>query len=243
MTPAGPVFTRAGVRRGLRSVAPLMPGVVMYGASFGVLSAAAGIVWPEALLFSAWVNAGGAQMAALQAWAHPLPIAALVLINLAMNSRYVLLGAALRPTFGALPARQIYPALFVLGDGNWALMLREQASGRNDAGFLFGSGLAMYLGWVVATMAGHSLGSLLARPERFAIDFVVSAFFATVTVGFYRGRRSLVPLFAGAAGAIVAQRSGAGPWTLLLGALAGSLVGLMAWSPPATPADGHDRAH
>ena len=58
-------------------------------------------------MFSGVVYAGGAQMASLGAWADPLPLFLLMLTTLAMNSRYLLLGAALRPGLGHLPAEVV----------------------------------------------------------------------------------------------------------------------------------------
>src|SRR3546814_13395692 len=92
---------------------------------------------------SAAVYSGSAQIAALQAWSSApllLPLAATILV---MNARYILYGAALRPWLGGLGAHQVYPTLYFLGDGNWALSMKEHAEGRTDAGFVFGSGAAM----------------------------------------------------------------------------------------------------
>lgn len=48
----------------------------MYGIAVGIMAGAVGLTALEAILLSAWVNAGGAQMATLQAWADPVPIVA-----------------------------------------------------------------------------------------------------------------------------------------------------------------------
>src|SRR3546814_18833891 len=78
---------------------------------------------------SAAVYSGSAQIAALQAWSSApllLPLAATILV---MNARYILYGAALRPWLGGLGAHQVYPTLYFLGDGNWALSMKEHAEG------------------------------------------------------------------------------------------------------------------
>ena len=64
-----------------------------------------------------------------------LPLFALVLTVLAMNARYILLSASLRPPFGTLPFWQIYPGLAIFGDGNWMLTMREvnEGAGRTRA--------------------------------------------------------------------------------------------------------------
>lgn len=199
----------------------------MYGMAFGVMAAATGIGLAEAMALSGWVNAGGAQMATLQAWDDPVPLLAVCLTVLAINARYLLLGAALRPWFGGLPAWQSYLSLFVLGDANWALSLREHADGRDDAAFLLGSGAVLWLVWVGATAAGYIFGQALGDPRRFGVDFMVAAFFASMAVAFVRRAGDVAPLLVGMAAAIVIERTVPGPWYILGGAMAGSLVGAL----------------
>jgi predicted branched-subunit amino acid permease len=220
-------FTPRGLRAGAIGVTPLIPTIGMYGVAFGIMAGAAGLSTLEAAFLSGWVNAGGAQMASLQAWGDPVPILAVCLTTLAMNARYLLLGATLRPWFGGLPGSRVYTSLFVLGDGNWALAMREHAQGRNDAAFLLGSGIVMWLTWVSATAIGHAFGAIMTRPERFGIDFMLAAFFAAMALDFYRAAKGLLPLVVGVATAIVVERLAAGPWYILAGALAGSLAGAL----------------
>ena len=54
-------------------------------------------------------------MAALQGLADPVSVLAVCLTTLAVNARYLLLGATLRPWFSELPGYQSYPSLFVMG--------------------------------------------------------------------------------------------------------------------------------
>jgi predicted branched-subunit amino acid permease len=199
---AGPPFTFRGVRTGAIAGLVLLPGVAMYGIAFGILADAVRLSALEAIIFSAWTA-------------------------LAMNARYFLLGAALRPWLAGLPAPHTYASLFVLGDSNWALALREYHAGRIDAGYLLGSGLVMWVTWVASTAAGHVFGQVIGRPERFGIDFMLPAFFATIAVSFVRKPRDLWPLLAGIATAVVVERLVAGPWYIIAGALVGSFAGML----------------
>lgn len=235
-----PPFTLAGARRGALAVGPLAPAVALYGAVFGVLAASKGLSALDAVLFSAVVNAGGAQFASLAAWAEPPPVLALALTTLAMNARYLLMGATLHPWMGSLPLARSLPTLFVLGDGTWALSLREREAGRTDAAFLLGGGLVLWVVWVAATAVGYQAGALVEQPRRFGLDMVLAAFFTAIAAGMLRRRGELVPFLAGAAvaiaiGAAVAAMHPPGramsatamsPWAVLGGALAGSLVGV-----------------
>jgi predicted branched-subunit amino acid permease len=220
-------FTLSGLRQGALDVGVLLPGTAMFAMAFGVMAKAAGLGVGEATLLSAWVYAGGAQMATLQAWADPVPLLAVVLTTLAMNSRYLLLGAAMRPWFGGLPASQSYPSLFVLGDANAAMALRRRADGEGDAAFVLGSGGAMWLVWVAGTAAGHGFGQVLGDPRLLGIDFMLGAFFATMAAGWLDRRGNLLPFAVGVAGAIVIDRLLGAPWSILIGAGIGALTASM----------------
>jgi len=223
-----PTFTWRGVIDGARKGILLSPGLITFGLVCGVLANAKGLSVFEIGLMSAWVYAGGAQMASLQVWADPVPVFVVVLTVLAMNVRYVLLSAALRPPFGALPWWQIYPALAIFGDGNWALTLREINNGsRPDAGFLFGSGLVMFIPWIASTVIGHLFGQVLGDPRKLGLDFMLAAFFAVFAVEFFRAARSAAPLIVAIIVAVAVEKLVPGPYYLFAGALAGSLVG--AW--------------
>jgi predicted branched-subunit amino acid permease len=223
-----PTFTWRGFLAGTRASAVLMPTIVFYGFAFGIMAASKFLSALESMLFAGLVFAGGAQMATLEAWAEPIPILAVVLTTAAMNSRYLLMGAALRPWYARLPAWQSYGSLFFMGDANWAMAVREHRGGKPDAAFMVGTGLPIWFVWVAATFAGHALGSLLGDPKLLGIDFLLPAFFAALSVTFFRmGDSAALPLLTGVATAIVAERLIPGPWYILLGALAGSiLVGL-----------------
>jgi 4-azaleucine resistance transporter AzlC len=222
-----PPFTSRGFQAGALAVWPMLPGLLMYGVTFGIMAGTVGLSALEATLFSGWIYAGGAQMASLQAWADPVPLFSVCLVTLAMNARYLLLGATLRPWLDPLPGYQVYPSLFVLGDGNWALALREHDEGRRDAAFLLGSGLAMWLTWMSSSLAGHAFGQILGEPRALGFDFMLAAYFATMIIGFMARSNDVSPLIAGVLTAIIVQRTVPGPWYILAGALAGSLIG--AW--------------
>ena len=215
-------FTRAGIESGALRILPLLPSLCVFGLAFGMLASTAKLTLAETLLFSAWVYAGSAQMATLNAWADPVPYAVVVVTTLGMNARYLLLSATLRPWLHGLPGPQVAGSLFLIGDSNWALAMKERERGLDDAGFLVGSGVMMWLGWVLSTGIGHAFGRVIASPERYGIDFMLAAFFASMAVAFVRRAANLVPFGVAALVAIAFDRLVPGPWSLAVGALAGS---------------------
>jgi predicted branched-subunit amino acid permease len=217
-------FTRAGVVAGMVAGQALAAGVLVYGLVFGVLASEAQLTAVEAFLMSGFIYSGTAQMAALQGWAHTrllLPAIATILI---MNARYVLYGAALRPWMGTLPPHVSYPSLFFLADGNWALSMQRRAAGESDAGFVLGSGLVMFVPWLIGTLAGNLLGSAIPDPARFGLDFMLVAFSAALGVSVFRGRADLRPALAALVVALLVNQFFPGGWTIVAAGLAGALV-------------------
>lgn len=220
-----PQFTAKGFRAGIADSAMLAAGSVVYGLIFGALAAQAGIDLVVAGAMSALVYAGGAQVACLQLWTAPLPIVAVLVTTLAVNARYVLLSAALRPWLARGGTARVYGSLFTLSDGGWALSIRRWQAGPVDTAYLLGTGLAQYPLWLGATLVGHVLGNRIGAPERWGLDFFVPAFFAAMAAGLWRQRRDLAPVLVAGAVAFVAVRLLPGHWGMLIGALAGSLTG------------------
>ncbi|MEW5929396.1 MAG: AzlC family ABC transporter permease [Gemmatimonadota bacterium] len=232
--PGGPqggsiVLTRPGVLLGARLGAPFVLTSLLFGVVFGMGARQAGIATGEAVLMSAAVASGTAQLVALEMWRQPLPVAAIVLTALAVNLRFVLLGAAVGPWLAGLPRRARYGSAFLLFDENWTLAMGRLRRGERDAGVLLGSGVAMYAAWVGGTLLGSALGGRLPDPERWGLDFLVTAIFLAMLATFWEGaRRSLPPWGVAAGTALLAAWLLPGGWHVLLGGLVGSVAGGLA---------------
>jgi 4-azaleucine resistance transporter AzlC len=220
-------FTSAGVRRGFLQAQPLAPGAFIYGMVFGVLASERGLAWLEALLMSVFVYSGSAQLAALQGWSNSPAIAPLVATVLLINARYVLYSASIQPWLAGATRPQALGTLFFLGDGNWALAMREYHAGYRDAGFVLGSGVAMALPWVLGTLTGHVLGHSVPNPATFGLDFMLVAFAAAIGVGVWRGKADVAPALVAVLAALLLHRWVPGGWYIVGAGLAAGLVGAM----------------
>ncbi|MES2975543.1 MAG: AzlC family ABC transporter permease [Pseudomonadota bacterium] len=220
-------FTTAGVRRGFFMAQPLAPGVLVYGLVFGVLASQRGLAWLEALLMSAMLYSGTAQLAVLQGWNRDAVILPLVITILVMNARYVLYGAAIQPWLSGVSKPRAWASLFLMGDGNWAMAMKEYEGGYRDAGFVLGSGLATFAPWVAGTIAGHLLAGSVPDPTTFGLDFMLVAFAAAIGVAVFKGRRDLFPAVAAACTAFLLHRWLPGAWYIVGAGIAGALAG--AW--------------
>ncbi len=219
------VFDRAGVIEGARQSVPVALGIFAYGLVFGVLAQQAHLSTLELLLMSGIVFAGSSQFAALGLWVAPLPVAAIVLTTLVINLRHILMGAALRSRLAHLRSWQKYLSLFVMTDESWAVTMGYFAKGGRNGAFLLGSGFMAFLAWSAATLVGQSAGSALQDPRAIGLDFAFSAVFIGLLLGFWKGRRDLLPWGVAALVAILAAWWLPGKWYIILGGIAGSIVG------------------
>jgi predicted branched-subunit amino acid permease len=217
-------FTRDGFRRGFMEGMALLPGMVGFGVVFGVLAGSVGLGVAGASAMSVFVFAGTAQLLALHSWGGSDTLIAAVVAVVAMNSRYVLFGAAMQPWMRGAPPLLSYASLFLLVDPNWATAMRERDMDRHDIAVFAGMGLACMLGWVAGTIAGSAFGQLLGDTRRLGLDFFLPAFFLSLACGFWKGRGDLLPFIVGGAVAIFFDRFVGGSWHVLGGGLAGSLT-------------------
>jgi 4-azaleucine resistance transporter AzlC len=215
-------FTAAGFREGVLAGFPVAVGVAGYGVVFGVVANRAGLSVAEAALMSATVLAGAAQLVAVELWADPIPVVAVVTTTAVVNLRYVLMGAALRPWFRHLTPAQAYSSVFFFADENWALTMATLREGDTRGAFMLGSGVVLWALWIGATAVGATAGDLVGDPSKYGLDFVVTALFLTLAAGFWEGTASLRPWLPAAGVAFAVHALVPGQWYILAGALAGA---------------------
>lgn len=219
--------TFAGMVEGARLTVPLLPGTLVFAAAVGATSAEKGLTLGQAVFMSLSVYAGASQLLGLQLWPQVFSlaaIAAIVVVTMAVNLRFLLMGASLQPWLSRGPAGPVHVGLAALTDANFVVASRYHAQGGQDAGVFIGAGLFMWVIWTLATIPGHALGHLLTDPKRFAIDMVMPLTFTAMSVGLFRLRRDRLAWPVAAGVAVVTAQLADGYWFIVTGALAGSLA-------------------
>ncbi len=218
-------LTWSGLKEGALISLPFGASSIVYGLVFGLLASDAGLRLAEAVLMSALVFSGTAQIATLHmrdASIGLLPLFATVLV---VNARYLLQGAALRPWLNGVSPLQANGTLLFIVDGSFALAMREYARGRRDVGVLLGSCLLSYSTWVIATGFGFYFGRLVSDPKRYGLDFILVAFCGTAAAMMWHGRRDVLTLLAAAVAAALTEKLVGGAWAVVAAGLAGVVVG------------------
>ncbi|MDR9440283.1 MAG: AzlC family ABC transporter permease [Halomonas sp.] len=215
---------------GFRRMAPLSLFVIVFGLAFGVAALQQGLSAFETLLMSGLVFAGAAQFATLELWGDTIPLLPLVAITLAINARHLLMGAAFYPHLRDLPSGRRYASLLLLSDANWAMAMTGKTTA-SRLGILVGGGLALWSTWMIGTGLGVTFGSGISEPDRFGLDAIMGCFLLAMLVGDKRDLGVLLPWGAAALAALAAMAWLPPHAHVIVGALAGGVVGLLL--PPA----------
>lgn len=214
---------------GFRQMVPIAVFVMVFGAAFGLAATQSGLDAAWVVLMSALVFAGAAQFAALDLWGPQVSILALVLTVFAINARHLLMGATLYPWLRHLSPNRRYGVMVLASDANWVLTMQAFSRGQPGLGLLLGGGLALWLFWVLGTWLGTQVGDVIADARRWGLDMVMGCFLLAMVVGGQKNLRMLVIWGLAACASLAAHRYLPENSHVVVGALAGGLLG-MVWT-------------
>ncbi|MBJ7521979.1 MAG: AzlC family ABC transporter permease [Solirubrobacteraceae bacterium] len=195
-TPPTPAPFRDRVLAGLRAGLPFGVASFVLAMSFPVVASEAGFSALEAIAASALIFAGSAQFTAVAVLIQGGGAGAAIVAATLMNARYLPMGIALAPSLIGGRLRRAVEGQAVV-DASWAMASR--GDGTFDRGILFGSTLALYVGWVGGTIAGAVAGDLLSDPEALGLDAIYPAFFLALLINEVRSGRARAAAALGAA--------------------------------------------
>jgi 4-azaleucine resistance transporter AzlC len=206
---------------GLGDIWPAMIAAVPIALLFGALAAGKGLSPLEVMVMSVLVFAGGAQFAAVELWATPAPIGALMFSTLLINARHILMSASLVSKLGGFSPAQRFLGLYYMADENWALAEKRARTHRLTPAYWFAMTVPFVACFVATATLGAVVGAALGDPRRFGADFVFTALFIALIAAFWKGRvTGWTAVVAGLASALTYRLAGA-PWHVPAGALCG----------------------
>lgn len=188
-------------RRAVREALGVALATSAYGISFGALAVAAGLdVWQTCVL-SLVMFTGGSQFAfvgiigAGGLAAIPAAIASAALLGV----RNVAYGIRMSPVIGAGFWRRAAAAQFTI-DESTAVSLAQRSPHARTLGFWV-TGIGIYVGWNLSTLAGALLGDVLGDVRSYGLDAAAAAAFLALLWPRLRARQ---PIVVGVAAAVVA---------------------------------------
>ncbi len=213
-------------RAGAAAIAPMLVGVVPFGLVAGAAPVAEGFDGWTAVGLSTLVFAGASQLAIVDVLSHSGSAVVAILAALTINLRMVLYSASLAPYLGHESTGRRLGAAYLLNDQVYALSVPRWAADDRAEGrlaFYLGAAVLLWVGWVAATIAGVVLGA--AVPESVPLDFAVPLVFLVLLVPVIVDRPSIVAAVTGGVVAVIAAEAGAGPLSMIVGAVAGITAG------------------
>jgi 4-azaleucine resistance transporter AzlC len=211
---------------GVRTVSPVMLGVVPFGLVAGAAAVQVGLPVSGAVALSVVVFAGASQLAALELLGQAAPAVVVVLTALVINARMVMYSASIAPHLEDEPLGWRALSAYLLTDQAYALSVTRFAE--DDVPrrwFYLGTAVPLWVVWQVCTVAGALAGASI--PDGIPLSFAVPLTFLALLVPAVEDRSTAA---AAVAGGTVATLGAGLPYNLglLAGALIGIVVGVLA---------------
>lgn len=218
-------FTPLQVWQGFAQLAPISLFVVIFGAAFGLAAIQDGLSESMVLSMSGFVFAGASQFAALELWGPQMPLFTIIVTVFAINARHLLMGATLYPWLRELKPIKRYLVMVLASDANWALAMQSFSQKKPGFGLLVGGGLALWTAWMIGTGLGIYFGNAISDPKTFGLDMAMGCFLLALVIGGQKNTRIYIIWLTAAISSILAYLYLPDNAHVLVGALAGGLVG------------------
>ncbi len=218
-------------RRGAAAGLPVLLGIVPYALVLGAQAAQKGLSAVEVPMMTGLNFAGGSEFAAIQLWTSPPHVLLIAAITFLVNSRHLLMGAALAPFIRHLPKRKAFAALFLMCDESWALGLsdprRREAAGAKpalDLRFYAGVAVPFYTAWIFFTTLGAAFGPMMGDLRPYGFDMAFPAVFLVLLAGMWKGFAAARPWLVSLVVAATVYLTVPGAWYVATGALSGLIA-------------------
>lgn len=218
---------KAEALRGMRASLPVMLGFIPFALVLGAQATQKGLSVIEVLLMTGLNFGGGSEFTAMNLWTAPPHVLLIVAMSILVNSRHLLMGAALAPYLRHLSKRRAIPALFFMCDESWAMALADaqrQSYNRLSLSYYLGVSAGLYLTWVIFAALGAALGPSIGDVKRYGFDMAFAAVFLVLLKGMWKGARACLPWLVSLVAAAATYLLVPGAWYVAAGASAGLIA-------------------
>ncbi len=222
---------RSEFRRGAIAGLPVLLGIIPYALVLGAQAAQKGLTILEVPMMTGLNFAGGSEFAAIQLWTSPPHILLIAAITFLVNSRHLLMGAALAPFIRHLSKRKAFMTLFLMCDESWALGLadakRRQVKGVNPAlslTYYMGVAIPFYLAWILFTTFGAVFGPMMGDLRPYGFDMAFPAVFLVLLASMWKGFSAARPWLVSLVVAACTYLLVPGAWYVAAGAVSGLIA-------------------
>ena len=152
-------------RSGMKAAVPTALGYVAIGLAFGVVAAASGLSALEVALMCALVVAGAG-------------LGELTLTVFLVNLRNMLMSLHATTIFTKTSLWNQLGIGSLITDESYGVLLGEYVHHKDiPSNWMHGNNIFSYLVWIVSSVVGCLIGSMIPNPELFGLDFALIAMF------------------------------------------------------------------
>jgi 4-azaleucine resistance transporter AzlC len=216
-----------GSRAAIAEGWPVFVTAIVVGITFGLTARQSGLGVIEASAMSVIVFAGAAQFVMVDLLRTGTPVPLIVLTVLLLNARHLLMAAAIRPFVRAASLPRRLGLAYVLTDEAFAMGIGWFRRGHRDLAYYTVFSTVLWCFWNVGTLLGAVFGAGVEDPQRFGIDFAITAVFVAIVAIGVRHRADTTVALAAALVAAALRLVGASAVAVVV---AGALAPLVAFS-------------
>jgi predicted branched-subunit amino acid permease len=163
-------------RRGLREMAPVVPGIGAWGLMTGVAMVKSGMSVIEALAMTFLVYAGSSQLASIPLIVAGAPMWVILATGFCVNLRFVVFSLHLRPYFMQMPRWRRLVNGYLTADMSYAIFTkrfthpaRSEDELRLQEAYLAGNYFSTWSAWMGMSVIGIALANLI--PSHWGLGF------------------------------------------------------------------------
>lgn len=170
-------------KAGVKAAVPTAMGYISIGIALGIVGAAAGLKAWQMGLMSLMVYAGSAQFALVAMMAAGADILTMAATVFLINLRNMLMSLHATTLFPGLSLGQGLAIGSLITDESYGVLMGRALHEKTiSPSWMHGNNIFSYLVWIVSTILGTILGSLIPSPEKFGLDFALIAMFIGLLV-------------------------------------------------------------
>ena len=174
----------------LRKLLPLLPSILLFGVIFGFTGASTGYSLPLIASMSFVIFAGSAQFVTVLLLLENEPLTSIVVTGVIINLRHLIYGIVIRDRLDLTSLKKFTAAYFLIDETflimDMAYREREENPKLDLFKVLIVSGVVLWVGWNLSTVAGYLLyltyGNIVAVPG----NFIIAASFLGFLVDHFR---------------------------------------------------------
>lgn len=190
--------------QGVKDCIPTLLGYLSIGFAAGVVEKTAGLSVAEIILLSLFLYAGSSQFVVAAMVAAGSPVISVIVTVFFVNSRHLLLSAALSPYFrNYSPLKNTLLGAQLTDETFGVAIHRLKDNWRHSDKWMLGLNMTAHLNWVIANAAGAVFGTWIPDPEKYGLNYALPAMFIGLLVLQMTGRKKWFADFTVAAGAVV----------------------------------------